>query len=444
MVWVSGVGAADAQNKRELARIPIPLSGQQRVTRVRVGAHPEKTRVVLDVSSPTEFHFRLGADGQTILVDLPHAGWSATPSLPRTQRGVVARVAFTPFSDKGGRLNIDTRHPVRLSKPLVLAPAGGRGYRIVFDLHPVKPAAAAATTSKNFVRSGGSSGADRVVEAAHRQPVNSAGPSQRPIPPAASPQPNPYLVAAGVIGPNGERLDPVQAAAAIPQRGQVAQIPPRSQLPGRPPPSPFPLPQDPPRSFFAGLEGLYARSLGGVSFLTGTTNEGASNNNSTEYEAGFVFNGAIGMDLDNGFRLEAEATYAINDLKTINGTANAVAVNTGSVDGDVTSLAFMANVAYDLPNESRFTPYLFGGASLTGVFLNEVQALGAITADDSDWVFALQGGVGFTLEIDQRLSLEGMYKYFEAHQPEFNDSSGNPFASEYSSHQLMLGARYKF
>ena len=178
--------------------------------------------------------------------------------------------------------------------------------------------------------------------------------------------------------------------------------------------------------------------------LARTTNEGAGNNNSTEYEAGFVFNGAIGMDLNNGFRLEAEATYAINDLKTVNGTVNAVVVNTGSVGGDVTSLAFMANVAFDLPNDSRFTPYIFGGAGLTGIFLNEVQALGAITADDSDWVFALQGGVGFTVEIDQRLSLEGMYKYFEANQPEFNDSSGNPFASEYASHQLMLGARYKF
>ncbi|MDA0239343.1 MAG: outer membrane beta-barrel protein [Proteobacteria bacterium] len=199
-----------------------------------------------------------------------------------------------------------------------------------------------------------------------------------------------------------------------------------------------------PRQNFFGIEGLYSRGGGGASFASRSDNIGTANVNNIEWDTGYAVYGAVGIDLRNSFRIEAEGSYNSNAAKSISGTANGIGVTTGNIEGDIAALTFMANVAYDMTNETRLTPFIFGGAGIAGIFANSISAGGAAVADDFDWVFALQGGAGVAFDVNERISLEALYKYFETTDPEFADGSGNPFTSEYATHSVLFGARYKF
>ena len=53
------------------------------VTDVRVGAHTDKTRVVLDISKPTDLHYDVSANGKAVFIELPGIEWSASSFEPR-------------------------------------------------------------------------------------------------------------------------------------------------------------------------------------------------------------------------------------------------------------------------------------------------------------------------------------------------------------------------
>ena len=192
------------------------------------------------------------------------------------------------------------------------------------------------------------------------------------------------------------------------------------------------------------LTPFYAKGSVGLGFVPGGRNEGAGNDNTTEFETGGYLAGVLGVDLRNGFRAEGEMLYSNNEAKSIVGTAAGTALNTGNVEGEVSMLSFMANLAYDIPNQTRLTPFVFGGAGITGLFLNQIETNNSEVYDDVDWVFALQGGAGVNFAIDEQLSIEALYRYLETENPEFNDGAGNPFKSDFSAHYLTVGARYQF
>ena len=182
----------------------------------------------------------------------------------------------------------------------------------------------------------------------------------------------------------------------------------------------------------------------GLYFGDESESSGSGNVNTTEYDSTFTLLGAIGMDIQNGFRAEAEITYTAADVKSIQGNQNNVAVNSTDVSGDLSVITLMGNVAYDFPNNSIMTPYVFGGLGLARVALNSLTFGSSELADDSDVVFAMQLGGGVSFPLDERTSLEASYRYFETQDAEFADGSNTPFEYEVSSHNFMLGARLKF
>ena len=178
--------------------------------------------------------------------------------------------------------------------------------------------------------------------------------------------------------------------------------------------------------------------------LSETSNEGADNNYDAEFQPGFLLGGAIGTKLDNGFRIEGEITYTDATLKQVSGTAAGTSYNTEVVGGDMSTISFMGNAAYDFPNNSRLTPFLMGGVGIAGLFLNEFKATETAIADDMDWVFALQLGGGVTFALDDRTKIELGYRYFETQDPEFSDANGTPFESVYASHNFLVGVVVDF
>ena len=58
------------------------------------------------------------------------------------------------------------------------------------------------------------------------------------------------------------------------------------------------------------------------------------------------------------------------------------------------------------------------------------------------WVFAYQGGAGVAIEITPMISAEVSYRYFATLDPEFRDSTGATFDTEYRTHNVLLVLKF--
>ena len=408
----------------ELAALQGPKA---MVTNVRVGAHRDKTRVVLDISKPTDFGYDLSADKKAVFIELPGVKWTAPPFEPRHFRGNILEFHFSPVAT-GGRFNILTDQPVSIRKPFFVGPSGKHGHRIVIDLIPSK-----------FSRTPTTTYAPR-QESIHQAKFSNSTPLRE----------NKRMVAG---------LHNVGASNQGPSVGTASQEPPKimAELPNSqrkleeiahsPAQNPFLNPVVPQyQGGFLGYQNIYLKAAAGVNILPEIVNTGSNGNDNTmELDPGFAFAGGLGMNLVNDIRLEGEIIYtSTNTLDQIVGSANGLTVSSTATEGDVSSLAFMANVAYDVSNQGTYIPFVTAGVGMAGVFMNGMKVDGTLIADSKDWVFAMQAGGGISLPVDPGTVFEISYRYFETRDPEFGDERDQPFSSQIASHSVMLGARLKF
>ncbi len=99
---------------------------------VRVSAGPDATRVVLDLTGPTEHRLFELADPQRIVIDLTDADTPAGLPLP-TARGDIAGIRVGERDGNTLRVVLDLNRAVR-SKSFLLPPEGRFGHRLVIDL----------------------------------------------------------------------------------------------------------------------------------------------------------------------------------------------------------------------------------------------------------------------------------------------------------------------
>ncbi|MFP6761166.1 MAG: outer membrane beta-barrel protein, partial [Rhodospirillales bacterium] len=193
-------------------------------------------------------------------------------------------------------------------------------------------------------------------------------------------------------------------------------------------------------------QNIYFKGAAGVNILPEVVSTGSSGNDNTmEFDPGFALSGGIGVDIENDFRLEGEVIWATySTLDQLVGSANGTQFSSTATEGSISSLAFMANAAYDFSNQGSYIPFVYGGVGMAGVFMNDITVDGTLISDSKDWVFAMQTGGGISIPIDPGTTLEASYRYFQTRNPEFGDERDQPFSSTLSSHSLMIGARLKF
>ncbi|MFO7964265.1 MAG: outer membrane beta-barrel protein [Desulfobacterales bacterium] len=140
-----------------------------------------------------------------------------------------------------------------------------------------------------------------------------------------------------------------------------------------------------------------------------------------DFDAGWLGGIAIGMIMDNNFRLEGEFEYRRSDFDI---KVDGVAVEDDTLD----TMAFLLNVFYDLKTGAPLTPYIGGGV---GLAYHEV--------DDDDTVLAYHGTVGVAWAVGPTMDLDLAYRYFATDDPELGSSE-----VEYDSHNVTAGVRFKF
>lgn len=182
----------------------------------------------------------------------------------------------------------------------------------------------------------------------------------------------------------------------------------------------------------------YVSGMAGATFLNDQDNNGSGLNFTTHPDTGYNISGALGRYVTNNIRVEGEIGYRRADLGLVtNGP-------TSQAGGNSHATSFMANAYYEFPLGRGWKPYVGGGIGFADVSADKWTQSGTKLVDDSDVVFAYQGGGGIGYEIDPRNTIFVDYRYFGTTDPSFRATNGTEVSSEFGSQNLSLGWRYKF
>lgn len=193
----------------------------------------------------------------------------------------------------------------------------------------------------------------------------------------------------------------------------------------------------------AAAQSYYAGVYGGVNISHETDLSSSSMPGipiSVTTNTGYAIGGFAGYDFGSGFRVEGELAYRRNGLDE-----QSVGPATAQMQGDVASLALMANGIYEFGSgASAFTPHIGAGLGVARFSLIDVGTVGSIPENDDDTVFAYQliGGVDY--ELSPTLSVFADYRLFGTTNPEFTNSLGDVIEAEYLNSTVLIGISTNF
>ena len=104
-----------------------------RVTDIRVGVHPEKTRFVIDLDGPVTFSVFSLADPYRIVIDLSEVDF-VIPESRRRGGGQIAGLRFGLFEPGTSRIVLDASAPLSVAEAFAMPPGASGGHRLVLDL----------------------------------------------------------------------------------------------------------------------------------------------------------------------------------------------------------------------------------------------------------------------------------------------------------------------
>lgn len=160
---------------------------------------------------------------------------------------------------------------------------------------------------------------------------------------------------------------------------------------------------------------------------------GDSISSGLDYDSGYVLGAAVGYEVNPNVALEFEYTYRNSD---------ATLKNTGGLDGEVQSNAFMANAIYKFngigPN-GAFKPYVGAGIG-TADQKYEPDGLGSL---DGDYNFAYQFITGIAYDVNPSWTLNGEVRYFGITDQTLENADFG-FKNSYNTFDAIVGATYHF
>lgn len=104
------------------------------VSNLRVGTHPDKVRIVLDMDRRVDFSIFLLPDPYRVVVDVPEVSFRLPETATNRTVGPIAGWRYGQFRAGTSRVVIDASSPVQVKSAFVLPPSGAQQYRLVIDL----------------------------------------------------------------------------------------------------------------------------------------------------------------------------------------------------------------------------------------------------------------------------------------------------------------------
>lgn len=120
------------------ANAPSFLANKPGVNRLRTGVYPNRTRLVLDVQSKTDFKVDVDNNEKLMLVELPSAQWNTAMQKRMAKNQLVAGYNAQDNGSGGTTLVVELKKPAKVSKSAALPPNDKFGsHRIFFDIVPL-------------------------------------------------------------------------------------------------------------------------------------------------------------------------------------------------------------------------------------------------------------------------------------------------------------------
>lgn len=115
------------------AQVPPATQGTA-VRDVRVGEHPGKTRIVLDVSGKTSFTADLDNQERILVIEIPEAGWTTALQKDFSASPLLSSYRVEALGDRGSLLIFQIKKPATIAYKAAMDNPGGKTQRIVIDL----------------------------------------------------------------------------------------------------------------------------------------------------------------------------------------------------------------------------------------------------------------------------------------------------------------------
>ena len=124
-----------------LMAVPATFA-QPTVSAVRMGAHPDKTRFVMELSERPRYRVFTLPDPFRVVIDLPELRWAPGQgnSSASAKGGLVAAMRFGLFAPGTSRVVLDLNAPAQINRVFVMPPTGNYPYRLVIDVVQVSRA----------------------------------------------------------------------------------------------------------------------------------------------------------------------------------------------------------------------------------------------------------------------------------------------------------------
>lgn len=116
---------------------------------MRFGVHPDKIRLVLDLTENTPFKTFVLESPYRVVVDLPSSSWNVG-EINRPRGSAITNVRFGAQNSNTSRLVIDVEKPVILRSAFVLPAAGEKKDRLVIDFVAVPQATFEKEKTRSF------------------------------------------------------------------------------------------------------------------------------------------------------------------------------------------------------------------------------------------------------------------------------------------------------
>lgn len=111
-----------------------PAWARSAVTGLRIGVHPDMTRLVLDMTEAVEYRIFTLADPYRVVIDMPEVSWEVSEKARAEGVGVIEGYRYGLFRPGTWRVVLDAAAPVRVKRAFFLEPTKGHKYRFVVDL----------------------------------------------------------------------------------------------------------------------------------------------------------------------------------------------------------------------------------------------------------------------------------------------------------------------
>ncbi len=176
-------------------------------------------------------------------------------------------------------------------------------------------------------------------------------------------------------------------------------------------------------------KGAYVFGDIGANWLRDAPSSGV--NTTYNYDAGWAGVAGAGWGFGNGFRVEGEVGHRDSDVS--------------NADGDTSATSLMANALYDFDTGTPFTPYAGVGTGAARVKFHRVGVPGSSNSiDDADTVWAYQGILGGTYQLEGNWKIDANYRYLGTEKPDLTAANGAAVSTHYRDHAVLVGLRYEF